>query len=197
MLPVLIGGLAGTLNALLCFVKFPASIPGAEDVLHWHILLAGFIHGAFLTVIALRAALFLMPKNLPVRLAGALGAGYIAGWISYLPLRISINSNQTLKEVVSALWWPLSDGFSFDILWSPFMAFGAVTALYSLLHMRLVDRREATASGHLRAAVLSGILGSLWWWNSFERPYFCLLHGAIWGIFVGRGVWKSKMFSKE
>lgn len=194
MLPAIMGGVGGALNALFCLIKFPAIIPGAEDVLHWHILLAGFIHGSILTVIALRAAHFLLPKTSAVRWAGILGAGYAAGWISYIPLRISINSNQTLKEIMSAFWWPFSNGFNFDILWSPFMTFGAVTALYAFLLIRLAVRGNQTAFAHFGAAAISGVLGSFWWWNGFERPYFCLLHGAVWAIFVGLGVWKFEAF---
>jgi hypothetical protein len=195
MFPVVMGGLGGALNALFCLIKFPAAIPGAEDVLHWHILLAGFIHGSILTVVALRAAQCLLSKNSAARLAGVLGAGYAAGWISYIPLRISINSNQTFKEILSAFWWPFSNGFNFDILWSPFMTFGAVSALYSFLLIRLAVRGgPQTAFAHFGAAAISGVLGSLWWWNGFERPYFCLLHGVIWGVFVGLGVWKFEAY---
>ncbi len=194
MLPVLAGGGGGALNALLCLIKFPDSIPGAQDVLHWHIILAGFIHGAILTVIALRTAHFFLAQNAPLRWTGVLAAGYAAGWISYIPLRLSINSNQTLKEFISALWWPVSNGVSLDILWSPFMTFGAVSALYALFLITLAVRRNHSATFHLLAPVVSGIVGSIWWWDGFERPYFCLLHGALWGIFVGRAVWKAQAY---
>jgi hypothetical protein len=37
--------------------------------------------------------------------------------------------------------------------------------------------------------ISSGVLGSLWFWIVYGPWYFSLIHGIIWGSFVGFGLW--------
>ena len=72
----------------------------------------------------------------------------------------------------------------------PFLAFGAIGALYVFL-LAVCRQLSAKSLGvHLLMAIASGCVGALYWWVAWGPLYFSLLHGAIWGSLVGFGVWK-------
>jgi hypothetical protein len=69
----------------------------------------------------------------------------------------------------------------------PFAYFGLVAFLYYLwLAVRGLETRGLAAN--VIAGCAAGVFGSLWWWISWERWYFSVLHGAIWGALAGAGV---------
>jgi peptidoglycan/LPS O-acetylase OafA/YrhL len=51
----LAGGLGGFINAALCFLGWPVEIKGAP--FYWHVVPAGFAHGAILALVASTAEL--------------------------------------------------------------------------------------------------------------------------------------------
>ena len=182
LLPALGGGIGGALNALLCYVKIPDV--GAFE---WHIIPAGALHGALLALIPSMMAMLLLRQKLWIRLTGAPVAGYVAGWLSYIPLELSLSTEKKL----SILWWVLSQSESrFHIITDPFMIFGFVSLTYYFGLAALKFFKKQSLSAQIILAMSSGILGSLSWWCSMSSFwYISFFHGTIWGILTGFGMW--------
>jgi len=107
--------------------------------------------------------------------------GYLSGYVSWVPLNASLGFTWDWYKPKIELFY----------LYWPFHHFGLVgLGYYFCLNIlkRLTDVRLGV---HLAAGVLSGILGSLWWWIFWGVWYFSLIHGTIWGGLVGLGVWRG------
>ena len=184
----LLGGLGGAINAALCYMEWP--VPVGEGmfapIFHWHIIPAGALHGSVLVLMAVAFARMLYRRSLPLRLCGAGVAGWLAGWLSWIPLSVSFGEDSF--EMTWRTFWPFT---SLSEIWQSFEVFGLVTACYCMS----LCIRDAQFRGprfyHLLRGIVSGVAGSLWFWVHSERWYFSLIHGAIWGSLVGFGVWKS------
>ena len=76
-------------------------------------------------------------------------------------------------------------------LYWPWWAFGLVASLACLAwgSARLITSRHLVLQ--MAVGSIAGILGSLWWWSSWEASSYSLLHGTIWGCLVGLGVWQA------
>jgi hypothetical protein len=130
-------------------------------------------------------ATLLSKRSLGVRLSAALPLAWIAGFASWIPL---------YRSVFDAPWpeslaWPFLGGWD-TVLLCPLAFFGLV-ALVHYLALTLFCAKPRNLATHLLCASAGGVLGSLWWWISFEPWYFSLLHGAIWGACVGTGAWSA------
>ena len=179
-LPVLLGGIGGTINAFLCYVKRPIPVSG-DAAFSWHIIPAGALHGALLALVALGLARALYIRKPIVRWLAVPVSGYLAGFVSWAPLNASLG------------WgWAQYAEWSLETLWWPYPYFGLVGLCYYFclaIGKRLTDTRPLV---HIAIAVLSGVLGSLWWWVAWKPWYFSVLHGSIWGTCVGFGLWRSQ-----
>ncbi len=178
----LCGALGGATNAWLCFARIPAAV---KDDPHfaWHVVPAGALHGGFLAGIAFSLGIALSTRSLRARLIAALPLAWVAGFVSWIPLNRSAFDEPWLKS----LTWPLHDGWGASML-GPLQYFGFVALFYyAAVTFYLVRARSLIL--HMAFASVAGILGSLWWWSAMEPWYFSVLHGAIWGTFVGIGAW--------
>ncbi len=181
--PVLLGGLAGAVNGFLCYAKIPVPV-GGWNQFKIHIILAGACHGAILAgVIRLFTSLF-YGRNPRIQWAGLVLCSYVAGWLCFIPIRLS---NADKAWDFGAFLWPFdSDGLGF--LWVPVVYFGLVASFYYLFLVIFKRLYSRELGPHLLAGVVSGIAGSLWWWNLWKPWTLSLVHGTIWGLLTGFGM---------
>ncbi|MBI4354451.1 MAG: hypothetical protein HY595_04365 [Candidatus Omnitrophica bacterium] len=191
----LLGGVGGMVNAWHCY-----SIKILD--FSWSIIPAGFCHGMVLAVVSVLGAVLFLKRAWGVRLVGLPVVGWLAGWWSGIPLWLHYFwttppifkgevAGMTWSKIVRAFIWPFGGG-----IWQPYFWFGLVgAAYYALLNLsqQLTSKRLMT---HLMMGIISGILGSLWWWISSKMGYLSVVHGTIWGSLVGFGVWKSQQARK-
>jgi hypothetical protein len=182
------GALAGTANAWLCYAGIPIPVdpdPGFK----WHVIPAGAAHGALLATFAFGAARLLYAWPLVIRLAAAVPLGWLAGYASWLPLDSSLNSSWR-----KAMFWPFNPDSWPQVLWVPYVYFGLVAALY-YLWLATRGRKAGPLWAGIAGACASGALGSLWFWIIFERWYFSVFHGVLWGVLVGVGAGLNRVKS--
>ncbi len=192
----LLGGVGGAINAFLCYAKLPVPV-GNFVTFNWHIVPAGAAHGALLALISVAVAARLSKRKPSIRWWALPVVGWVAGWLSYIPLHLSITERFSVESVFRALIWPLGDGKLeiLGLLRYPFEAFGLVGATYYVFLSFFDQIGRSLRVRHVMWGVISGCLGSLWFWTSYHW-YFSLLHGTIWGSLVGFGVWKSQQIRK-
>jgi hypothetical protein len=175
------GGLGGGVSATLCYLRLPVPIQDTAVSLRWHVIPAGCAHGALLALVAAAAFHFGERWGGAVQWCGALFVAWLGGYLAWIPLDLSVSS----RSLVQSLVWPAAGGSQIgSILWIPVAYFGAVAGLlYAslLLARRSVGRRWMPLLG----AIAAGILGSSWWWVEWGPWYFSILHGSVWGCFVG------------
>lgn len=181
----LFGALGGATNAYLCYARLPVPVEG-NPAFAWHVIPAGAVHGGALALGAFALAALLSQQPLRLRLAAAPLVGWMAGFVSWIPLNRSAFDEPWSKSAT----WPFHEGWSGAIL-GPFMYFGLVTLLYYLC-LVLFCGRARSLGAHVLYGGTAAFLGSLWWWSSMEPWYFSFLHGGIWGAFVGTGVWTAQ-----
>src|SRR3989338_354650 len=169
----LLGGLGGAINAWLCYAKMPVPV-NDDPSFAWHVIPSGALHGVVLTLIPIGCARILQKKRLLIKLLFAPCVGWFSGFVSWLPLGASLKL-------------PMYE-FSFEWLWWPYAYFGFVGLLLYVLLVFLTGC-EQVRKDHLLLCLLIGIvsgsLGSLWWWSGWRPWYFSLIHGTIWGSLVG------------
>ena len=193
------GGVGGAVNAWLCYAKF---YPRTDLSFSWPVIPAGACHGALLAILALGSGAFLSRRSLLLTLVRLPVIGWIAGWLSWIPLQAyvyhdSIGSEWgfghgkglTLRNAIETIFWPFR--WERDMFFMPYLYFGFVVVVWVGL-LQFSDRWLHARSWCFAAGILSGVLGSLWWWISWKPWWFSLLHGTIWGLLVGFGVWKSQ-----
>ena len=185
ILPVLLriaaaGAVAGAVNAWLCYARWPVPVEEYSDF-SWHLVPAGAVHGAVLGLSSFLGSRWLRGVGWAKRLMIATATGWIAGYLSWQPLRMS------LEERLGWSTWPFDGPMSAWFI-GPLQIFGLVTCLYCLVPPRWTPGPRAGASS-LIVASLAGAVGSLWWWLSVGPWHFSLLHGAIWGCAVGLAWW--------
>jgi hypothetical protein len=180
------GALGGAVNAGLCYMRLPVAV---GDFPHphfaWHVIPAGALHGALLAMAAFSVGVALSNHGLRARLTVAVPLAWLAGFISWIPLNRSAFDEPWAKSFT----WPFHEGWG--AMLNPFWIFGLVALLYYMaVALRLARERRLVV--HVALTSLAGILGSLWWWITFGPWYFSILHGAIWGTFVGIGAWTTR-----
>ena len=174
---LLAGAAAGGLNAGLCYAGLPRPVT-AHPQFMWDIVPAGVLHGGVLAAAGCLGLLWNRHAQWPRRMLTAVAVAWVAGYLSWQPLRMS------LDRTLAGSMWP------FDLSWqwvlaSPLAHFGLVAGIFSLA--RPVD--EMSSPRRLIVALAAGIAGSLWWWIAYEQWYLSPLHGAIWGTAVGLSTW--------
>lgn len=170
----ILGAVGGAVNGWLCFAGIPEPVqkfgPGVVP--------GGAAHGALLALVPAAIAVALAGRPLPLRLAAAPLAGWFAGVVSWIPLEhLAIGAPWPR----SFLW--IAHRQPAEIAWIPFAYFGLVGVLLYLAWALAGSRRGLALS--LGAGAAAGVLGSLWWWVEWERGYFAILHGVLWGVLVG------------
>ena len=106
-------------------------------------------------------------------------------YLSFIPL-----DRWALDEPWSrSLTWAFQEGWN-QVLVAPFAYFGLVAVAY-YLSLSMGGLRSTSLASHLVQSCAAGVLGSLWWWTSWEPWYFSVLHGSIWGVLVGLGAWRG------
>jgi len=151
----------------------------------WQVIPAGAAHGAILGVVGFGVGVRLYGRTVRFRLLAAPLVGWIAGFVSWIPLNQSLFDDPWAKTLL----WPLHESGSAALL-APFLYFGLVSLLYYLC-LVLVRHQGRTLGVHLLLAGAAGFLGSLWWWIAWEHWYLSPLHGAIWGACVGTAAWSA------
>ncbi len=193
----LLGGIGGAINAWLCYVKFP--VPAANSMSFRGVVIpAGAAHGALLALVCIGMGTTLSYSNRLLRWMGPLLVGWVAGWLSYIPLQLfkitAIPFNTpglSIYDILKALTWPLQ-GLKVETVWMPYQFFGLVGVVYAGVLVLSRSCMKQRLLAHLLMGSLSGSLGSLWWWMTWKPWDFSFLHGTIWGSLVGFGVWKSQ-----
>ena len=182
---VVLGGIGGAINASLCYLKIPTSVPNSEGVFKWHLIPAGACHGALLALVTLAMASLLYERRPLAQWLGLPIAGYLSGLASWLPLGVSLNFG----------WSPYRE-WSLKTLWWPYAYFGLVGVGYYFCLVLLKRLTDVRLFLHIGIGILSGILGSLWWWIGWKPWYFSAIQGSIWGTCVGFGLWRSQTIER-
>ncbi len=177
------GGVAGAINATLCYLQWPVPVrEPAVNTFHWHVVPAGFAHGATLALAAVLGLILARGLRAPIRWCGLVVVAWVAGYLSWIPLDLSVSTH----SVSQALAWPAdAESPLVSALWSPLLYFGGVAGMFYAWGLLLEHRRVRRPWGTILAAGTAGTLGSLWWWIEWGPWYFSLLHGSLWGCLVG------------
>jgi len=173
------GALGGGVNATLCYLELPVAVQESAAKFQWHIVPAGAFHGGLLALVAFGAALLTTRLSKPLQSLVALTAGWLGGYVSWIPLHLSVT-----KSATEAFTWPAQESTLLEMAWIPFHYFGGVATfvyLWLLKKWALVGGPWA----QMLAVSAAATLGSLWWWIEWGPWYFSLLHGTIWGALVG------------
>ncbi|HET9372727.1 MAG TPA: hypothetical protein VFO19_20830 [Vicinamibacterales bacterium] len=132
------GALGGGINAWLCYAGIPVVVSDTYVKVAWHLVPAGAVHGAVLALAALLATRWARRRGWPARVGAAVAAGWIAGYVSWEVLLLSLNENFT------GIAWPFDDDVS-GILLGPFNSFGLVVTTYCLVALLHSGREGSTA----------------------------------------------------
>jgi hypothetical protein len=176
------GALAGAVNAWLCYSRLPVPVEEYTDFA-WHLVPAGAAHGATLALCASLGWNWTRHFAWPKRIAAAVAMGWTAGFLSWQPLRMSIDNRLGWAA------WPFDEGW-LGAFTSPLSTFGLVVCVYCLMPAGWTRGVRVGVQSVLLASA-AGALGSLWWWIGYGPWYFSLLHGTIWGSAVGLASWTS------
>ncbi|HET6438250.1 MAG TPA: hypothetical protein VFG59_09330 [Anaeromyxobacter sp.] len=175
------GGVGGALNATHALVLL-----GQKYEFAWHLVPAGFAHGALLAAVAFLAASLAHPLPLPGRLLGVPLAGWIAGFVAWGPLSASTGLR----------FLPEPPG---QLLLMPFFEMGLVASL-AYAGWAVAGRLRSTRLFlHLAVGVSAGILGSATFWLAWENAAAWKsfpLHGAVWGLWVGLATYRFRTSPK-
>ncbi len=200
-----LGAVGGAANAWLFWIGWPVAhsvFPGLTQ----GIIVAGACHGALLALISVGS----LPSGwFDHRLPWALGPifrGWIAGWLSFIPIQpyVLVASNTgwwdglgntpdvgwSWGKVAFAVFWPMQDPGGAR---RPYVHFGCVALLYAGLLQFALPRTSGRLLMHVLFGTVSGVVGSIgWWWFLWQSWDCSVLHGVIWGLLVGAGVWASQ-----
>lgn len=187
MLPTLFGGIGGLLNALLLWLQVPEKVADFRMV----ILPCGAFHGAVLACCAVLAANVARRAG-RMKLLAWLAAGYVGGWISWIPSHHLLADHPLIKSLL----WPFQIGSATDAAWRPFQYFGLVSLILAATLSLMPSAPRRAALGFRMAGVTAGILGSLWFWSLMESharwAYLSMVHGSIWGLVVGAAISRAR-----
>lgn len=205
----LLGSVGGAINGWLCYttIQVPVQVLGAgpetaaepmAPAFSWYIVPVGAAHGGLLASVSVSMAVWLFKRHRLLRIAGVPLTGWLAGWLSFIPVGFSavmslagIQAALSASGVWEALVWP-SHWSGWESFWQPYLHFGFVGALYYLFLNLCRQLSQKRLPVHLLIGSLSGSLGSLLWWIEQEPWYFSLIQGTIWGSLVGFGVWRVR-----
>jgi len=184
------GGAGGLVNAAMCWALH---VPRGVHAARWHVVPAGFVHGAVLAVVPVVAAALanrLRGSARWLRWPVAIAAGAVAGYLAWVPVEMSFFS----ASLAEALTWPCDMFRRHAYLyvlptWTVvYTRFGLVAALFGLWLAR--GRRASSPMREIAAACACGVAGSWWFWEEFGW-YFSPVHGCIWGSLVGWAAWRA------
>jgi hypothetical protein len=179
-----LGAVGGAVNALLCVSGVPEPVHDSPTF-GWLTVPAGAAHGAILCVVAV-LGVFMASEWRPIyRFLLAIPVGWVGGYLSWIPL-----DRWALDEPWRrSLLWPFQGNPGLDVTWTPFAYFGMVSALFFLFLSMWGSQRSCVIQAACGSG--AGALGSLWFWFEFQPWYFAVIHGGVWGLLVGWGVFSA------
>ncbi len=184
LLVAALGAVAGATNASLCLARVPEPVHD-NPTFGWVLVPAGALHGAMLGLIPVAGALVASRWRAISRVLLVVPVGWLAGYLSWIPLHHWVLDEPWRR----ALLWPFQNASWLGAAWAPFAYFGIVSATYFALLGTWGLQRGRVA--HAACGACAGVLGSLWFWSEFEPWYFAIIHGIIWGLFVGTGAYRA------
>ena len=170
------GAFGGAINGFLCYTNLPIRLSNFD----WHVVPAGSIHGAVLASLSVTAANYFVARPLAIRLIISLPLAWIAGFLSWIPLELSVFHSTWQKT----LTWPFHPNWR--TWYAPYWQFGLVTFVYYIV-LSIAGSRQQNLAFYVLFAAMAGILGSFWFF--VDHWYISLLHGVIWGCSVGVCAW--------
>jgi hypothetical protein len=207
-LATLLGGLGGATNALMLYTQQPM-LASHKLAFCWSVVPAGALHGAVLGLVGVGMAKLALGRFWAVRLAVVAVTGWLAGWLSSPPIAVYSVSmavptpfrilqdcphvgwdapRTMLRELVRRL----QGQDVLDMLWGPYATFGLVSLIYCGLLVSVPRVTARSLAVHVSLAVVSAVMGSLWWWLVYWSSWTSLVHGSVWGALVGAGVWAGR-----
>ena len=184
----ILAALASGINAWWCFAGFPVSING--NSFKWQIIPMGAIHGAIIAFLTIGASILLYNRNKILFVIFTPFIGWIAGHYSFPPLLWGIYPSGSFSwENYWGIFFNYERSFDITELYVPYMYFGLAASIYYLFICVFKQLYNEKLLYQLLMGIVSGVLGSLWFWITTEQWYFSLLHGTVWGAFVGYGIW--------
>ena len=173
----------------MCFSSWPVKVVVYDGPVkfRWHLIPAGFAHGALLAFFAVAGAVLLARLPPRWRWLGGLAIyplAWLAGHVSWTPLGMSLSEAldgrrlwEGMRYEAGLRWWT-----------DPIVYFGGVSGL--LCTWLLLERRSVRPWPDVVMGCLAGTLGSLWFWSALRSTFLLsLLHGCIWGCLVGWSIW--------
>jgi len=127
----LAGGIGGLVNAILCYLGWPVPVQDTSVAFQWHLIPAGFAHGSALAAIPVFAAALARGLKRPLRWAAGILVGWVAGYLSWIPLDLSVGQDSPTGALISPF---LNGDSSASALWAPFLYFGGIAALLGMLN---------------------------------------------------------------
>jgi hypothetical protein len=178
------GACAGALNATLCYAGIPVSVSDFD----WHLIPAGAVHGAILAAGAYLSRRGSQTISSTHVMSRALLAGWLAGYFSWQPSRMS------LEGTAGLVLWPFDSSW-IAVAFGPLQYFGLVVLISALMPTRwtVMCARKTTT---LLAFIAAGALGSLWWWIEIGPWYYSVIHGSFWGLATASAAYTSASRSK-
>ena len=184
LLVTCLGAIGGAVNAWLCVARIPEPIHDSPG-LGWLTVPAGAAHGALLGVLPVLGILVASGWRPIYRLLLVVPVGWLAGYVSWIPL-----DRWALDEPwEKSLLWPFQGEPWFGVTWTPFAYFGTVAALFFLCLCIWGSRQSRVTQAACASG--AGVAGSLWFWLEFQPWYFAAIHGTVWGLLVGWGVFQT------
>jgi len=185
-----LGAAAGAANAWLCVSGIPEAVHDNPSF-GWPLVPAGALHGAMLGLIPVAGFLVASQWRATVRFLVAIPVGWLAGYLSWIPL-----CRWALDETWGkSLLWPFLDEPGLGVAWAPFAYFGVASVLFFLCLCLWGSRQSWGAQA--ACGTCAGVLGSLWFWSEFQPWYFAAIHGTIWGVLAGTGVYRANAFLRS
>lgn len=182
-----LGALGGAINAGPLYAGI-ALLYGQRDF-EWSYIPAGACHGGLLALVAARCAVALRNRHVALRVAAAPCVGWLSGYLSFIPFyAVEWRHPPTGDLILMWVQWPWG-GLAGPPSYAPLRAFGTVGMLL-YLWIVLGSFRASGLRRQIAAAVVAGVVGSAWWWFSWEPWFLCMVHGPVWGVLVGLGLWR-------
>lgn len=172
---LLVGGVAGTINSLWCYYDILISNE-IESLFEWYIVPAGFVHGSIVSLSIGVYLLFLKNLKFILKILCTLFLAWFVGYLCFNVIICGVNGDVNLS---------FSFEMSTELFSIPFISFGLVLIAFALLDSCKDKFISSDSTKVLLSTIISGIIGSLWWWIAYGNWHLSVLHGCIWGLLIG------------
>lgn len=86
----LAGAIGGAINGAMCYLRWPVPVEDTHVTFSWYVVPGGCVHGWALALIAVAGAARGRDLGQPLRWASSILVGWVAGYVSWIPLEISL-----------------------------------------------------------------------------------------------------------